>query len=69
LLGKLTGILPGELERAEDTQVMRLVENNIETLMVYTESDTVAVDIPEDISKTELSLKEHFKIVETNETA
>ncbi len=47
----------GPIETIEDTQVLRMVENDFDTLMVYTPHDTIGVDHPEDIKKAEAFLK------------
>ena len=53
----LTGLPIGPLETIEETQVMRLVENKIDTLMVYTDFNPLGVDLPSDIEKAESILK------------
>ncbi len=43
----------GPIEIIEDTQVLRVVENDFDAVMVYTPNNTIGVDVYEDIKKAE----------------
>jgi len=48
---------PGQWERLEQLEQLRLLENGYKIRVVETESDTVSVDVPADVAKVEEILK------------
>lgn len=52
---------PGNLEQSEDIEILRFLENGKGVKMLYLDSDTIAVDYPEDIEKVETYLSKKEK--------
>ena len=52
-----------ELEKVEDTHMLRLIENGFDVRLVYTPKFAVSVDMPEDIFLAEESLRQRFNVV------
>lgn len=48
---------PSKLERAEQLEQLRILENGFKIKVVETESESINVDVPEDIKKVEMYLK------------
>jgi 3-deoxy-manno-octulosonate cytidylyltransferase (CMP-KDO synthetase) len=49
---------PGDLERAEQLEQLRWIENGFRIEVVETEYDAVSVDVPADIERVEKLLRE-----------
>ncbi len=49
----------GYLESIEDTHMLRLIEYHFDTFTIYTQKDTVGVDVPEDVQKAENFIIQH----------
>ena len=49
---------PSDLEIAEDTHVLRLAANQVDSLLVQVDHSPVGVDVPEDIHHAESYLKQ-----------
>ena len=52
-LKKFSNLPISKLERIEDTHMLRMIENNFRIKMIYTEINTIDVNVPEDILKVE----------------
>jgi 3-deoxy-manno-octulosonate cytidylyltransferase (CMP-KDO synthetase) len=52
-LNKFSNLPISKLELIEDTHMLRMIENNFKMKMIYTEINTIGVDVPEDILKVE----------------
>ena len=55
-LQRFAGLAPGELERAERLEQLRLLENNIALYVAETAHDTIGVDTEEDLRRVEAIL-------------
>lgn len=56
VLLKLTALAPSPLEKAEQLEQLRALEQGIAIGVVVTDQDTVAVDVPSDIGRVEAEL-------------
>jgi len=56
-LARFCGLPIGKLEQAEQLEQLRAIENGLKMRVVFTEWDTQAVDVPEDVTKIEEKLK------------